>query len=99
MFLIYFCLGQKSSKPYATKSLSFTFYTNSISWQDLFYLDVKMWNNISTELKLESSLKYFKEPVNLRKPLYCPCRLCKIRQSVRLSDHHCCQKLLSLSFC
>ena len=38
LFLIYFCLERKSSQPYATKLLSFTFYTNDISchWRFIF---------------------------------------------------------------
>ena len=50
----------------------FTFYTNfllpSMSWQNLSYLDAKMWNSISPELKLESSLRTFKAPIKLWKP-------------------------------
>ena len=29
------------------------------------------------KLKLESSLRTFKDPIELWKPLHCPCKLCK----------------------
>ena len=78
LFLIYFCLRMKSLHSYATKWLFLlpiqTVYHGN---ESLSYLGPKMWNSISTELKLESSLRTFKEPIKLWKPLLCPCRLCK----------------------
>ena len=64
LFLIYFCLGQKSSQPYATKWISFGFYTNGISMQNLSYLDAKVRKSTSTELKLESSPELLKRLPN-----------------------------------
>ena len=45
--------------------------------ESLSHLDPKKRNNLSTELKQESYLKTFKEPIKLWKPLHCLCRLCK----------------------
>ena len=41
------------------------------------YLDLKIWEQIPIEIKNKDSLISFKKEIKKRKPLNCPCRLCK----------------------
>ena len=62
-----FLPGTEIITTICNKMTFFFFYTNGISWEIFSYLDAKMWNSISTKLKLESSLRTFKAPIKLWK--------------------------------